>query len=149
MPENTGVMFFSVSKFGQQLPHLLNFGREHSFKFKAFDQGLMNAFFAKKPFLRATLPKEWNYKAYWGLPQLPLSDDDKPRIIHFHGPKPYGNGLDCLASMEPSLNICAQVIDAYKQLVDRGFKADRGLLANHTVDRFYRLVGSYDWNIVQ
>jgi hypothetical protein len=150
---NTGIMFFSVSKFGSRLKDLLSFGSERAFKFDSYDQGLMNAYFARKRSLRAILPLEWNYKAYWGQPTT--SNGLPPHIIHFHGLKPE-KILDCLASMDPESAICRnyrnpnhtvhRFYKAYETLTDMGFQADRGRLANQTLDQFNQYASSYDWD---
>ena len=149
MSSNTGVMLFSASNFGLHVKNILNFGSRHSFDFPAFDQGLMNAYFDQKEYfhLRTVLPLQWNYKVYWGQPSK--SDVSLlPQIIHFHGPKPQGRGLDCLASMNPKSAICEQYgtsnssIAAYQPLIQLGFNADGGLLANQILDQYNKHVSS-------
>mmetsp|Transcript_17508 Transcript_17508/g.37872 ORF Transcript_17508/g.37872 Transcript_17508/m.37872 type:complete len:515 (+) Transcript_17508:20-1564(+) len=144
---NTGVMFLSVSKFGSKVQNILRFGLGRAFKFISFDQGLMNAYFNQKWYQRAILPLEWNYKAYWGQPSTSNPKSTPARIVHFHGPKPYGKTLDCLASMNPFSSICLGNT-LHTSLIDTGFQADGGLFANQTLERFYQYVNSCDWEQV-
>lgn len=140
---NTGVMFFSASRFGNLVNDILSFGEANSFKFISFDQGLLNSYFTANQHSRAILNLEWNYKAYWGV-----GNKDTIRIIHFHGPKPDGSTLDCLASMDSNSDICKSGNDGYPyvKLVEQGFQSDGGFLANRTLIRFQEFAKSYDWD---
>ena len=117
--------------------------REQSFKFPALDQGVLDSFFGNRLHYHASLPWEWNYKTYWGLP---TSGD--PYIIHSHGPKPDG-ALGCIVSMDPNSTMCATGIHIhYESLVRLGFESDDGLLANLTLKQYHHYVSHYDWNKV-
>ena len=129
---NTGVMFISASKFMNALPHIEKFAVQHSFNFPAYDQGLLNAYFSQEGHRKyvADLQSAWNYKAYWGQ-----KDDDVVRLVHFHGPKP-GRLLECLASMDQWSHFCDRNHSRWKDyqpLIDMGFAADGGFLANQTM----------------
>ena len=136
---NTGVMFFSSLQFGARINEILEFGANHSFDFSAYDQGLLNAYFRQNG-LCTFLRPAWNYKAYWGD-----ADESDIWLIHFHGPKPDGRTLDCLASGNLNSTTCSGKDGApYENLVRKGLDADGGHLANKTLMKIYGYTELYD-----
>jgi hypothetical protein len=119
-PFNTGVMIIHVQSFVQSREGLLAFGASRKFKFPAYDQGLMNAYFNGTNLLGS----EWNYKVYWGR-------SDNIRLIHFHGPKPPNRGLDCVSKEGASFNTCLDKHPSYKHLIQMALEADGGKLAQY------------------
>jgi hypothetical protein len=90
---NTGVMFIDTYRFVKAFPAMLAFGISEKFRFPAYDQGWMNAFFTltENEGGRTSLGPLWNWKVYW-----PPVSPSTIKVIHFHGPKP-GNGLEYIA----------------------------------------------------
>ncbi len=79
---NTGAMIVNVPAMRREHAAFAAFAaanlhRLHREKGPAYDQNAYNAFFAGR---WTRLPLDLNWKPYWGIA--------RPRIVHFHGPKP-------------------------------------------------------------
>lgn len=77
---NTGVMIINTAYFDSIYEPLMDFAKSRNFRFRAFDQGALNAFVPKN---RITIldHHEWNFAPHMH------GDCKQSRIIHFHGPK--------------------------------------------------------------
>ena len=138
--QNTGVMLINNTAFEGIYTDFIEFGIKHKFDFEAFDQGWIRRYssFTKHRGTARFLHTEWNWKVYWGN-----KSKKGVKIVHFHGPKPgIGTWLSCLASQDPT---CLNTLDPkhpYAPLVERGFKADHGHLANVTLRMYMDMLDS-------
>ena len=81
---NSGVMWMNLAGLREVAPEFRESVRAHlrDPQGSAWDQGALIRFFGGENFRWNKLRPELNWKPYWGA-------NDKAKIIHFHGPKPY------------------------------------------------------------
>ena len=127
---NTGVMVIHVERFEQELPFILQTGRD-TVPYPGNDQELLNLYktandTAKEKF--QLLPMQYNWKAYWGLEP---SDFSQIKVVHFHGPK-LGRGLEEMATCNVtgiSSNLHPHLQKAYGPHLHQGICCDYGRTA--------------------
>jgi len=81
---NSGVMWMNRAGLREVASEFRESVRAHlrDLQGTAWDQGAHIRFFGGEKFRWNKLRPELNWKPYWGT-------NDKAKIIHFHGPKPY------------------------------------------------------------
>eukprot|EP01024_Parvocaulis_polyphysoides_P027225 TRINITY_DN24737_c1_g1_i8.p1 TRINITY_DN24737_c1_g1~~TRINITY_DN24737_c1_g1_i8.p1 ORF type:complete len:387 (-),score=25.69 TRINITY_DN24737_c1_g1_i8:412-1515(-) len=90
-PLNTGVLVFNYKGYMKHQSAFFHYCRTQNWMSSTWDQVLYQDFFGGAG-LVDELPNEWNWKPYWGRPQ----GKKDIRILHYHGPKPGMECLDCL-----------------------------------------------------
>jgi len=120
---NTGVMVIDVDAFEREIPNLIGSfdGRQAT-----FDQTLINEHLPDER--KLVLPIHWNWKPYW---RLSPSSIDEVKVVHFHGPKPGGFGLEAIASCDPddATTTPERIKEKYGIYIDQGICCDGGATA--------------------
>ena len=135
---NAGVMVIHVERFAQELPNILQMGREQNSY--PNDQALLNIYKRDKEQLFSLLPMQYNWKPYWGLAPSDFAD---VKILHFHGPKP-SRGLDEIAKCNVPALPALPVRKPYAFHIHEGICCDYGRTADWAMKVFKNFTASLD-----
>lgn len=140
---NTGVMVMHVKRFEQELPLILQTGREQG-TYPGQDQALLNIYRNTNEKNRQKfklLPIHYNWKVYWRLEPFDFS---QVKVVHFHGPKA-GRGLEEMSKCDFTGFFHHKRSDfqsAYGALMHQGICCDYGRTAGWAIHTIQSLKAS-------
>eukprot|EP01024_Parvocaulis_polyphysoides_P004468 TRINITY_DN11114_c1_g3_i1.p1 TRINITY_DN11114_c1_g3~~TRINITY_DN11114_c1_g3_i1.p1 ORF type:complete len:407 (-),score=44.79 TRINITY_DN11114_c1_g3_i1:135-1334(-) len=91
---NTGIIIFNVTAYKNTQPGFFKFCRTKNWKGDNWEQELYQIHYRDRG-LVDELPDEYNWKPYWGRPKK-----RQFKILHYHGPKPGMECLECLMTKQ-------------------------------------------------
>lgn len=142
---NSGIMLMDVDSLKRTFDEFAAFTRDHleSYVMKSWDQDAYNEFYKGK---WSTLPKEFNWRPYWGVSRDAV-------VVHFHGPKPMWHPDD--VEQRPSGHLAVNGYPVYRAAWHRLLSEVEGkrrtsVLKRNLVYHLYPLKESiWRWNVAQ